>query len=195
MRVISGKYRSRTLHSLRGMDVRPTSDRLRETLFNVLTAGNPGALEGSVWLDLFAGTGAVGIEALSRGAKDVYFVESSAAAADAIRGNLQSLGIESGYTVLQEDLPRAFWRMERQRVAADVVFIDPPYRMTDAYTKTLRALADSSLVWAMSVVIAEHEKKFDPGEEFGPLRRFRKLVQGSAALSFYRMGSAIDLRS
>ena len=84
--------------------------------------------------------------------------------------------------------------MERQRVAADVVFIDPPYRMKDAYTNTLRALVDSSLVWAMSVVIAEHEKKFDPGDEIGPLRRFRKLAQGSAALSFYRMGSAGDVR-
>jgi len=194
MRVIAGKYRSRPLHSLRGMDIRPTSDRLRETLFNVLTAGNPAALEGSVWLDLFAGTGAVGIEALSRGAKEVHFVECSAPATAAIRNNLQSLGIVEGYKVLQEELPRAFWRMERQHVAADVVFIDPPYRMTDAYMKTLRALADSSLVWAMSVVIAEHEKRFDPGQEFGALRRFRHLVQGSAALSFYRMGSAGDLR-
>ena len=77
MRVIAGKFRSRPLHSLRGMDLRPTSDRLRETLFNVLTAGNPTALEGKTWLDLFAGTGAVGIEALSRGAARVYFVESS----------------------------------------------------------------------------------------------------------------------
>ena len=194
MRVIAGKYRSRPLRSLKGMEVRPTSDRLRETLFNVLTAGNPAALEGSVWLDLFAGTGAVGIEALSRGAKEVYFVEHSAAAADAIRGNLEGLGISAGFKILQEDLPRAFWRMERQHVAADVVFIDPPYSMQDAYMKTLRALADSSLVWAMSVVIAEHEKKFDPGEEFGPLRRFRHLAQGSAALSFYRLGGAGDLR-
>lgn len=194
MRVIAGKYRSRPLRSLRGMEIRPTSDRLRETLFNVLTAGNPAALEGTVWLDLFAGTGAVGIEALSRGAKEVYFVENAAPAADVIRGNLQSLGISDGFKLLQEELPRAFWRMERQHVAADVVFIDPPYRMQDAYTNTLRALVDSSLVWAMSVVIAEHEKKFDPGEEFGALRRFRKLVQGSAALSFYRMGSAGDLR-
>lgn len=189
MRVIAGKYRSRPLRSLRGMDIRPTSDRLRETLFNVLTAGNPAALEGSVWLDLFAGTGAVGIEALSRGAKEVHFVENSARAADVIRGNLQNLGITEGFHLLQEDLPRAFWRMERQHVAADVVFVDPPYLMRDAYTSTLRALVDSSLVWAMSVVIAEHEKKFDPGEEYGMLRRFRKLVQGSAALSFYRMGS------
>jgi len=192
MRVIAGKYRSRTLRSLRGMDIRPTSDRLRETLFNVLTAGNPAALEGSVWLDLFAGTGAVGIEALSRGAKQVYFVESSAAAADVIRGNLNSLEIVGGFTLLRQELPRAFRGMERERVAADVVFIDPPYRMKDAYRETLWALAESP-VWAMSMVIAEHEKNFDPGEEFGPLRRFRRLVQGSAALSFYRRGGATDL--
>ena len=189
MRVISGKYRSRPLRSLRGMDIRPTSDKLRETLFNVLTAGNPAALEDSVWLDLFAGTGAVGIEALSRGAKMVYFVERAAAAAEVIRNNLQSLGIVDGYRLLQEEMPQAFWRMERQHVAADVVFVDPPYQMRDAYIDTLRALADSSLVWAMSVVIAEHEKKFDPGVQFGALKRFRLLVQGSTALSFYRMGS------
>src|SRR3954470_24410861 len=111
MRVIAGKYRSRTLQSLAGMDTRPTSDRVRETLFNVLTAGNPAALEGSVWLDLFAGTGAVGIEAVSRGAKEVHFVESSTAAANAIRENLRSLGIAGGFEVLQDELPHAFWRM------------------------------------------------------------------------------------
>jgi 16S rRNA (guanine(966)-N(2))-methyltransferase RsmD len=194
MRVIAGKYRSRPLRSLRGMDIRPTSDRLRETLFNVLTAGNPAALEGSVWLDLFAGTGAVGIEALSRGAKHVCFVESSSAAANVIRENLRSLDVVGGFKLYQEELPRAFWRMEREHVAADVVFIDPPYRMKDAYRETLRTLAESPVVWAMSMVIAEHEKKFDPGEEFGSLRRFRKLVQGSAALSFYRMANAADLR-
>jgi len=194
MRVIAGKYRSRRLRSLRGMDIRPTSDRLRETLFNVLTAGNPAALEGTVWLDLFAGTGAVGIEALSRGAKQVCFVESSAAAANVIRENLRSLNIESGFMLFQEELPSAFWRMERERVAADVVFIDPPYRMKDAFRDTLRALAESPVVWAMSVVVAEHEKKFDPGEEFGSLRRFRTLVQGSASLSFYRMGGGKDLQ-
>jgi 16S rRNA (guanine966-N2)-methyltransferase len=193
MRVIAGKYRSRPLRSLRGMDIRPTSDRLRETLFNVLTAGNPAALEGSVWLDLYAGTGAVGIEALSRGAKQVYFVESSPEAADVIRGNLQSLDIGSGFKLFREELPRAFWRMEREHVAADVVFLDPPYRMQDAYRETLRALADSSVVWAMSMVIAEHEKQFDPGEQFGPLRKFRKMVQGNVALSFYRLGSTTDL--
>lgn len=194
MRVIAGKYRSRPLQSLRGMDLRPTSDRLRETLFNVLAPGNPSALEGSVWLDLFAGTGAVGIEALSRGAKEVYFVESSPAAAAMIRHNLDSLGISSGFKIIQEALPRAFWRMERHKIAADVVFLDPPYRMRDAYTEALRTLADSSLIWAMSIVIAEHENRFDPGADFAPLRRFRLLAQGSSALSFYRMGSVSNLR-
>lgn len=187
MRVIAGKYRSRPLRSLRGMDIRPTSDRLRETLFNVLTAGNPEALAGTVWLDLFAGTGAVGIEALSRGAKEVHFVDNSAAAAQAIRKNLQGLGIVEGFTVVQQELPNAFGRMARNDLVADVVFIDPPYRMQDAYTQTLKALAASPLIGATSVVVVEHEKKFDPGERFGALQRFRTLVQGSTTLSFYRM--------
>jgi 16S rRNA (guanine(966)-N(2))-methyltransferase RsmD len=177
------------------MDIRPTSDRLRETLFNVLTAGNPAALEGRVWLDLFAGTGAVGIEALSRGAREIHFVESSKRAAEMIRKNLQGLGIRDGFKILEEELPRAFWRIEQQKVAADVVFMDPPYRMESAYTETLGALAESSLIWAMSVVIAEHEKKFDPGKEFGPLKRFRHLVQGSTALSFYRIDGSAERRA
>ena len=194
MRVIAGKYRSRPLRSLRGMEIRPTSDRLRETLFNVLTAGNPEALTGSVWLDLFAGTGAVGIEALSRGAKEVYFVERAAPAVQLIRENLESLGITSGFRIMPEEMSRAFWRMKRQHVAADVVFLDPPYQMRDTYGNTMRALIESSLIWAMSVVVAEHEKKFDPGEALGVLRRFRKIAQGSTALSFYRVARAGDIR-
>src|SRR5436190_17500795 len=104
MRVIAGKYRSRPLRSLRGMDIRPTSDRLRETLFNVLTAGNPEALVGSVWVDLFAGTGAVGIEALSRGAAKVYFVEANKDATELIATNLRSLGIGTGFEILRQDV-------------------------------------------------------------------------------------------
>ena len=193
MRVIAGKYRGRPLRSLRGTDIRPTSDRLRETLFNILTAGNPAVLEGTVWLDLFAGTGAVGIEALSRGAKQVYFFENSAPAVNVIEQNLHSLEIGEGYKILRDDLLRILWRLKRQHVHADVVFLDPPYRMQYAYEETLTALAESSLVWAMTLVIAEHEKNFDPGDEFGALRRIRKLVQGNNALSFYRIGGQPDL--
>ena len=193
MRVIGGKYRGHPLHSLSGTDTRPTSDRLRETLFNVLTAGNPGALEGTVWLDLFAGTGAVGIEALSRGAQHVCFVESSPRAAKVIEQNLQNLKIENGYKIMRNDLAGVLWHLQREHIAADVVFLDPPYRMRNVYEQALTALADSSVVWAMSLVIAEHDKKFIPGTEFGSLRRVRKLEQGNSALSFYRIGGRPDL--
>ena len=187
MRVIAGKYRSRPLRSLRGMDIRPTSDRLRETLFNVLTAGNPDALVGTVWLDLFAGTGAIGIEALSRGAGEVHFVENSAAASRLIRSNLQSLGITQGFAIVQQELPRALSCIEPAGGTADVVFMDPPYRMKQEYGETLRVLGGNSLLQANSVVIAEHEKQFDVGKDFDRLERFRMLVQGSVALSFYKL--------
>jgi 16S rRNA (guanine966-N2)-methyltransferase len=188
MRVIAGQYRRRTLRSLPGLEIRPTADRLRETLFNVLCAGDPVALAESTWLDLYAGTGAVGIEALSRGARMVHFVESSKAAAEVIAGNLKSLGIARGFQVMKVEAGKALHQLEALGSVADFVFLDPPYSMQDEYTKTLAALAESKLLHERSMVIAEHEKRFDPGDAFGDLRRFRKLVQGDAALSFYRRG-------
>ncbi len=187
MRVIAGQYRSRPLRSLRGMEVRPTSDRLRETLFNVLCAGNPEALTGTTWLDLYAGTGAVGIEALSRGALSVYFAEMSKEAAEVIGANLKSLGIVSGFGIVKAEVSKALRQWENAGIVADFVFLDPPYRLRDDYSKTLKALAESKLLRESSLVIAEHEKRFDPGLEFGRLQRFRKLEQGDAALSFYRL--------
>jgi 16S rRNA (guanine966-N2)-methyltransferase len=186
MRVIAGQYRSRPLRSLRGMDIRPTADRLREALFNVLCAGAPEALAGSVWVDLYAGTGAVGIEALSRGAEMVYFVESSKAAAELIAENLRALGIASGFKIVKSEAGKALRQLEAADRAADYVFLDPPYRLREEYALTLGALTGSKLLQAISVVIAEHEKRFDPGEAFGQLQRCRKLEQGDAALSFYR---------
>ena len=160
-------------------------DRLRETLFNVLTAGNPQALEGSVWLDLFAGTGAVGIEALSRGASMVYFVEHSRRAAGLIGANLASLGIEQGFRILPLEASLAISKLDHEGVRANIVFLDPPYSFENAYRTTLEALARSKLA-AQAQVIAEHEERFDPGGRFAVLERTRKLEQGDAALSFYR---------
>lgn len=186
MRVIAGQYRSRPLRSLRGMDIRPTSDRLRETLFNVLCAGDPAALAETTWLDLYAGTGAVGIEALSRGAGSVYFVESSKPAAELIAENLRSLGISVGFQIVKGEVGKALRQWEAAGVVTDFVFLDPPYRLREEYARTLEALTGSKLLRESSLVIAEHEKRFDPGEEFGELRRYRKLEQGDAGLSFYR---------
>lgn len=188
MRIIAGKFRGRPLRSLHGLDLRPTSDRLRETLFDVLTGGKPARLYASVWLDLYAGTGAVGIEALSRGAREVYFVESSKAAA-LIQANLKTLGIAAGFEVLMLDAAAALRRLESKSVACDFCFLDPPYRMQEAYAETMGLLAESRLLKPASIVIAEHEKRFDPGEAFGPLVRYRMLKQGDAVLSFYRLPS------
>ena len=185
MRIIAGKFRSRRLGSIHGADIRPTSDRLRETLFNVLSAGNPAGLEGSVWLDLFAGTGAVGIEALSRGAAMVYFVEFSKPAVELVRRNLQPLGVDGKFQILQRSVEHAVPLLDGQQVRPDFIFLDPPYALREAYRATLTALGNSRLI-ERALIVTEHERKFDPGEEFGGIRRIRRLEQGDAALSFYR---------
>jgi len=182
MRVIAGKFRSRTLRSLKGNELRPTSDRLRETLFNILGP----TVEGAAFFDLYAGTGAVGIEALSRGAHAVYFVESSPRAAALIRENLRSLGITEGFEIHEREANRELRLLDSQAVACDFVFLDPPYRMSGAYEETLGYLSQSRLLRPESAVIAEHDRKFDPGDRHGALERFRLLQQGDAALSFYR---------
>ncbi len=181
------------MRSVGGLDLRPTSDRLRETLFDVLTGGEPARLYASVWLDLYAGTGAVGIEALSRGAHAVYFVESSKKAAALIRQNLAALGVEAAsFEILSLDVGKASQKLEAKGVTCDYCFLDPPYRMQEAYAEALGLLAESKLLKPASIVIAEHEKRFDPGEAFGKLMRYRKLRQSDAALSFYRLSSLAE---
>ena len=184
MRVIAGKYKSRSLRALAGDKTRPTSDRLRETLFNVLTAGNPQALENSKWLDLFAGTGAVGIEALSRGASHVTFVDSGKAAVKVVRENLKSLGIASGFEVVEADALRALRSLEQKDLRADFVFVDPPYASRELYADVLSFLRASQVLAGIAIV--EHDKRFDPGEEYGCLKRYRTLLQGDSGLSMYR---------
>jgi 16S rRNA (guanine966-N2)-methyltransferase len=181
MRVIGGKYRSRKLIAPVGTATRPTSDRLRETLFNVVA---PRVAE-SAWLDLFAGSGAIGIEALSRGARSVSFVESAAAAARTIRKNLHSLGIEDGFEVIEREAATALRMLDSQAVVYDFCFLDPPYRKMGDYEQVLGFLSQSRLIRPETQVIAEHDKHFDPGNEFGSLRRHRVLRQGDAVLSFY----------
>jgi 16S rRNA (guanine966-N2)-methyltransferase len=186
MRVIAGKFKSRPLRAMPGMNTRPTSDRLRETLFNVLTAGNPSALENSTWLDLFAGTGAVGIEALSRGAKHVTFVDSSKTVVRVIRENLKSLGISDEAEVVAGDAARALRQLELNHHRADFVFVDPPYAAQPLYSETLEFLSQSHILQAGTTLITEHDKGYDPGEAIGRLRRYRIILQGDSGLSFYR---------
>lgn len=182
MRVIAGQYRSRKLIAPPDSGTRPTSDKLRETLFNVVAAGVPD----SVWLDLYAGSGAVGIEALSRGARMVYFVESSSRAANAIRKNLKELGIDEGFELQQRDVTQSLRALDAAAVVCDFCFLDPPYDDENAYEQSLGFLSQSRLMSTGSIAIAEHSKHSDLLNRYGALERYRRLQQGDAVLSFYK---------
>ncbi|OLB36395.1 MAG: 16S rRNA (guanine(966)-N(2))-methyltransferase RsmD [Acidobacteria bacterium 13_2_20CM_57_17] len=186
MRVIAGTYKSRILKSLKGLALRPTSDRLRETLFNVLAPN----ISGSRFVDLFAGTGAIGIEALSRGASEVVFIENQGPAVTLIRRNLESLGINSGATVLPVDALRGLATLTSQKRRSapgyNFIFLDPPYAAAEDYSRVLEFLGSTELLAPGGMVIAEHRRNFDLSEAVGALRRLRVLKQGDAALSFYR---------
>jgi 16S rRNA (guanine966-N2)-methyltransferase len=186
MRVIAGKFRSRQLKSLKGMALRPTSDRLRETLFNVLAD----RVAGSWFVDAFAGTGAVGIEALSRGARHVVFIEKHFPAAGLIKKNLKSLEVKTGARVLTVDAVHGLEILAQENpgreLAPDIVFLDPPYDNVEDYDRILTLLGFESLLNDGSLVIAEHRRDFGLPETVGALHCVRVLPQGDASLSFYR---------
>jgi 16S rRNA (guanine966-N2)-methyltransferase len=185
MRVIAGTYRSRLLTAPRGLDTRPTSDRLRETLFNILAP----RLEGASFADLYAGSGANGIEALSRGAANVWFADSATPAVAAIRGNLASLGISSGFTIDNRSVSASLRHALEQRRSFDIVFLDPSYASAKEYDATLGLLGGecAALLAPAAVVIAEHLRKQPLAEIHGALRRTRVRQQGDSSLSIYSL--------
>lgn len=195
MRIVAGKFRSRQLKSVGTLVLRPTSDRLRETLFNVLAAD----VEGSVFIDCFAGTGAVGIEALSRGARRVIFVEKHPPTAALIFANLKSLGVDpetsigggtAGTEILATNAGKGLLRLASQNVRADILFADPPYAEIGMCVKALeRATAlgiTGKLLGENSTIIIEHATRSALPETIGQFQRTRILKQGDSTLSFYR---------
>ena len=190
MRVISGTYRSRRLAAPPGLATRPTSDRLRESLFNILAPRLPGA----TFADLYAGSGANGIEAMSRGAAMVLFVENAAPAMEAIRMNLKALGIVSGYGLEPRSVSSFLRRLAQRERKLDVVFLDPPYEESEEYAATLELLGGecASLLNADSIVVAEHRRRMPLSERYGALARYRVKEQSDAALSFFALEAAIS---
>ena len=172
MRVIAGEYRSRRLRSIPGDATRPTPDRLRETLFDILQA----RIENATFADVYAGTGAVGIEALSRGARHAWFLERDRTALAAIRENLASLGASARATVLPGPVLKTL-----AAVRADIVFLDPPYPLEHEYAAALALLS----AVPQSLVVVQHSVRFQLAESYAALHRTRLLKQGDNALSFY----------
>jgi 16S rRNA (guanine966-N2)-methyltransferase len=185
MRVIAGKFRSRLLQGPGALRLRPSSDRLRETLFNVLGP----SLEDSLFVDLFAGTGAVGIEAISRGARETIFVESNPKAVRLIRENLKSLGIFAA-ELLEAPAIRGLEKMAARHLLADFIFLDPPYEKTAEYEQVLAFLDASHLIAPRGIVIVEHYRKTVLPEFLTRLECTRQIEQGDAILSFYTLAAA-----
>ncbi|HZT60415.1 MAG TPA: 16S rRNA (guanine(966)-N(2))-methyltransferase RsmD [Pyrinomonadaceae bacterium] len=189
MRVIAGQYRGRILKSPPSLHTRPTSDRLRETLFNVLAP----RIEGARFLDLCAGTGAIGIEALSRGASFVTFVDRVHKMCALVEENLDLLGVPEDLTEVVKSEAAEYlkrtgegghdWRAGSE--PWDIIFFDPPY--ASDYTQTLREFVSHTpaLLRDGGVLVVEHHHKNALPETLGPLRRWRVLKQGDSALSFF----------
>jgi 16S rRNA (guanine(966)-N(2))-methyltransferase RsmD len=175
MRVISGKFKSRRLKGTPPPGIRPTSDKLKETVFNILGA----SVEGATFLDGCAGMGAIGIEAISRGAAYVYFVDQSRKACRIIRENLKSLEVENGFKVLEMDLIKGLDVID---VQFDIAYVDPPYEREDLYEATLNRFGNAEA----GLLVIEHSKRKELPDAAGKLRKIRSLVQGDAALAFYR---------
>jgi 16S rRNA (guanine966-N2)-methyltransferase len=172
MRVIAGEFRSRRLKSLPGAATRPTPDRLRETLFDIVQT----RIQGTTFLDAYAGTGAVGIEALSRGARHVWFLERSRPALDAIRENLAALGAAHRASVVAGPVLPGL-----SKHPASIVFLDPPYDQDREYTAAMELLAAKP----PELTIVQHSVHFALPGRYGPLSRYRTVRQGDNVLSFF----------
>jgi len=180
MRVIAGVAKGRRLRVPTRKGVRPTSEYLREALFDILGS----SVHGVRFLDLYAGSGAVGIEALSRGAAAVVFIEQDPACLQVLRANVELTGLQQ-YRVVAGDVLRGLPRLFRQGERFDIIFLDPPYG-TGLAKRTLDALASGEMLRPRGVVIVEHFAKEPLPQHFGRLRRVREKAHGQTVLSFYQ---------
>lgn len=184
MRIIAGTYRGFHLRSLKGANLRPTSDQMRQTLFDVLGP----SVKGSRFLDAYAGSGAVGLEAFSRGAVAVVLIENHRAAVQLIERNLNALGANShAVQVLACEVVDALERLAREGVPYEYVFLDPPYADVAEYHRVLRGLGRSALIVPQSTVIVQHSRHMRLEASYGRLEQVRLLRHGDSQLAFYRL--------
>ncbi|OPY12935.1 MAG: Ribosomal RNA small subunit methyltransferase D [Syntrophus sp. PtaB.Bin138] len=185
MRVIAGTARGRRLSAPRGHRTRPTSDKVREALFAILSSMS-GPLEGGAVLDVFAGTGALGIEAMSRGADCAIFIDSNREAAAVLTGNLETTGFADRSRVITRDFNAAFSFLEQDGMRFRLVFLDPPYRK-GLLQKCLDRLQESTLLERDCVVVAELSSREHLDTAFGALELMDRRVYGDTALAFFTM--------
>jgi len=185
LRIIGGRAGGCRLHLPRGSRTRPTSDRVKEALLNILPP-----LEGKKFLDLFAGTGSVGLEALSRGAREAVLVEKDPLMIESIRKNLVRCGLESGCLLLGAAFEKAIRILEKREDRFDVIFADPPYGL-NYVVKTVRRLEKGGLAYSHSMLVLQHSvREAVPETRAFVLEDRRKY--GDTELSIYRYGDRSD---
>jgi len=181
VRIIGGKFRGRNLTSVKGMKVRPTSDRVKECLFDIIGS----KVVGSYFLDLFAGIGSIGIEALSRGASKVLFVEKDRQMVRVVRKNLEMLNDnELEYQISQLSAQSFIRRYSGRKLQFDLIYIDPPYNY-EKYEDLLRALSHGNLLEKDGLLVVEHSKKDSMRERFRYIEKVREKDISESRLSFY----------
>lgn len=180
MRVISGTARGRTLKAVPGMSTRPTTDKVKEALFSMIGP----YFEGGTALDLFAGSGGLGIEALSRGMEKAVFIDLEYKSIETIKNNLKTAGVEERAEVYKNDAERALKVLSKRGVVFDLVFLDPPYRLKTGQ-KLMEQLDQLRLLAGQATVVLEYESSYEYPESFGNFTLVRKSVYGETALSIY----------
>lgn len=180
MRIGGGEFRGRVLKGPPGLKTRPTSARLKKSLFDVLSS----RLAGARVLDLYAGVGALGLEALSRGATSVVFVERRRQAAAAIRDNVEAFGLTERASLVGKDVWSALSRLAADLERFDIIFADPPYRSSEP-EKLLRFLGEEALLASDGIVVIEHYHKNELDAGYGRIERSRELKAGESRLTFY----------
>jgi len=181
LRVIAGEFRGRRLDRIEGMEIRPTSDKVKESLFNILGE----AVIDCNFLDLFGGTGGIGIEALSRGAKHVVFIDSSIKSIKVLKGNLEHLKITEGAEVFNTDYETAIKKLHKYNKQFDIIFIDPPYSRGMAQS-ALVCIAANPILSDDGLIIAEHDTKDEMPDKVGNLVLYRVKQYANTSLSFYK---------
>lgn len=183
--MISGEARGRRLLTPKGLRIRPTADRIKESLFNILT-GVRGQFTGCRVLDIFAGTGNLGIEAISRGAALAVFIDSHRDSASLVKKNLQHLGFHDRGRVVEKEALSALRLLEKNGEPFQLVFLDPPYGQGFA-ERVLDYLSTSALIDERSLVVAEYYAREKLPTSFGPLHEFDRRIYGDTAISFFHL--------
>lgn len=181
MRVISGSARGRPLKAVPGMGTRPTTDKVKEAIFSMIGP----YFSGGRALDLFAGTGGLGIEALSRGMDAAVFVDADKKSVDVIRANLQAARLEDKAEVYRNDASRALKALGKRGTAFDLVFLDPPYKMT-AIAELMLAMLELNLLAESATIVVEHDASRSFDERIGDAIRLKHTEYGETAVSIYR---------